>query len=307
MMLFVAVLLAVPGARAAEPPARSATWIPVRHWTSVAVFALGFGVSAGLRFGGVQPRQSVIGPAFDPEAHRLLDASEAYHVSKRYIPSQRVTELELGALVISAGLIGGLSVVGGMSGGGWRGKRRRQQAAVDASMSFLETMGATLLMSEAMKYGFGRLRPDYLDRYEQLGCAESPDKTGCIQGRLSFVSGHASLAFAGTTWASLMLGGQLVWGPAVRGKADALEISIGATAQLALLAIATYVAVTRVQDNRHYTTDVVGGAILGFGMANLSYWSYFGADGYPRMRGAVRPSVTLVGRDGFVLSASGEF
>lgn len=304
--LAAALLMAWSAGSPAAPPPRDTVWDHSRHWTSLATFATAFGVSAGLRLGHVHPAGAAFGPSFDRTTGQLSDPQLTSSVDREFVQRQAVSTPELIVMGLSTGLIGVLT----LSAAGDRStdvaRARRDQRLLDASMSFLETMGGTLLITEVLKYSVGRLRPDFLDRYQTLGCADDPDSGPCITGQLSFVSGHSSIAFAGATWASLVLGGELVWGPALRGEADAGTMTLGIVSQVALLGLASYIASTRISDNRHHVTDVVGGALIGAAVANASYWSYFRADGHSRNHGAIRPDVSA-GRDALMFSVSGGF
>ena len=71
----------------------------------------------------------------------------------------------------------------------------------------------------------------------------------------SFPSGHAALAFAGATSLHKAFGKDCVW------------------VSVAGFAAATAVGVERVVNKRHYWYDVVAGAALGFGLAELTWWA----------------------------------
>lgn len=72
----------------------------------------------------------------------------------------------------------------------------------------------------------------------------------------SFPSGHASLMFAGMTFATLILLN-------LKFKNEFIVSFAHAIIPLGLYILATWVCITRVQDYKHRTYDVLGGAIFG--------------------------------------------
>ncbi len=75
-----------------------------------------------------------------------------------------------------------------------------------------------------------------------LGVKEAVQRTRPDGGRLSFPSGHASVTFASAT---------------------VLERHLGWRAAVPAYLVASYVAASRLHDNRHYLSDVVFGAAIG--------------------------------------------
>lgn len=138
----------------------------------------------------------------------------------------------------------------------------------------------------------GRLRPDFLAR-----CLPEVTETGKVvcrqtrrwfleEGRRSFPSGHASTSFAGLSFISLFLAGQM---HIFDGEAVALKIA-GAFAP-SLLALV--VSVSRYIDHRHHALDVAFGAALGIGMTVLVYPLYFPL---PFMKDCHEPFTTRIER-----------
>lgn len=86
----------------------------------------------------------------------------------------------------------------------------------------------------------------------------------------SFPSGHSSLAFHGLLLLSLYL--QYTWGR--KDKASSRAISV-----LTLLpsALATWIAASRVQDNKHHPFDVIAGSVLGGTIAYFTHNLWFGS------------------------------
>ncbi len=118
-------------------------------------------------------------------------------------------------------------------------------------MGLYRSLMYTQVATQAIKHAVHRTRPDGSD-----------DK--------SFVSGHASVAFAFATWVRLeasdairsneWLRGQPVW-------SDALHT----LAWTACYGWASYVGYSRMRDNKHYLGDVLAGAALGTVMSVLVY------------------------------------
>lgn len=114
--------------------------------------------------------------------------------------------------------------------------------------SFLLTDGVT----ELLKSGVGRQRP-------------SKDSHS------SFPSGHSSFAFTMATFVQ-------------RRLADLDDGLLGDLGYLAY-APAAYVAVNRVEANRHWPSDVAFGAFLGIFVTNVVYDAHYGAPGQPGIFG----------------------
>lgn len=156
--------------------------------------------------------------------------------------------------------------------------------AHDGALGFVGTVVSTLAITEVAKNAVGRLRPDYAGRVRH--CAAHPTAGACedgsllADGRKSFPSGHSSTAFAAATWLSLRLGGRFIW------RDDSPTYArIGAGAAAAgLLAGASYVAWTRVDDHWHNPSDVLTGGAIGVGMAAAWYFWLFDGQGKPRSR-----------------------
>ncbi len=96
----------------------------------------------------------------------------------------------------------------------------------DNSYPHLRALVSTTIITSALKLSVGRERPDQSDHY-------------------SFPSGHSSSAFATATALSETYG----W-------------KVGALA----FPLATFVALSRLADNKHWLSDVVGGAFIGVWM-----------------------------------------
>lgn len=117
----------------------------------------------------------------------------------------------------------------------------------DSAVLF-QTLGATYLATVIIKMAVARPRPLTYNRQF--------DKAERFAGsaRLSFPSGHASLAFASASVLSVMLAERF---------GDRAGVVAGVTSAYL---VATTVAVLRVVGGKHFVTDVVAGAVLGIAM-----------------------------------------
>jgi hypothetical protein len=119
----------------------------------------------------------------------------------------------------------GTGVPGVIAGGAFwiYGYEEKRPHEVHAGQAELEALAATGILTEAIKFGAQRERPDSSDRH-------------------SFPSGHTSTVFASAT---------------------VFEEFYGWKAGVPLYALGVLTAVGRIVDNRHWLSDTVGGAVLG--------------------------------------------
>eukprot|EP00271_Cylindrocystis_brebissonii_P015330 TRINITY_DN3788_c0_g1_i1.p1 TRINITY_DN3788_c0_g1~~TRINITY_DN3788_c0_g1_i1.p1 ORF type:complete len:298 (-),score=28.83 TRINITY_DN3788_c0_g1_i1:37-930(-) len=136
-----------------------------------------------------------------------------------------------------------------------------------AVLSFLYTMAITIAVTTGFKAGVGRPRPDFFIRCfpDGIGKYAADGNVLCNgipstveEGRKSFPSGHTSWSFAGLTFVALYIAGKL---GAFNYKGQLHKVVVVGLP----LAGATAVAVTRVDDYWHHTTDVLAGAFIGKG------------------------------------------
>ncbi len=154
---------------------------------------------------------------------------------------------------------------------------------LDAFQSFL----CALIVTQATKYTVGRLRPDFLARCEPIPPANITMEFGtnpddlypCTntnedvvnEGRLSFPSGHTSLSFNLITYASSYLiwcfHMRREWVPRCRGPRDEFLSDLANVFaklwMLTMLALAWGISMSRIIDNQHHPSDVIGGMVLG--------------------------------------------
>lgn len=148
---------------------------------------------------------------------------------------------------------------------------------------YLVGIGTNVLATDSIKLYCGYLRPIFY-----AVCQPDATYTSCTatdQGeiddaRKSFPSGHASLAFHGMLLFSLYL--QQTWGVGRRDGGDTSS-SARAASVLSLLpmALAGWIAATRVQDNKHFPVDVAAGSVLGGTLAYFAHHLWFGRASNP--------------------------
>ncbi|MEM7165691.1 MAG: phosphatase PAP2 family protein [Planctomycetota bacterium] len=152
----------------------------------------------------------------------------------------------------------------------------------DGEASQLLTVGAeavlsTMLISEALKNTTGRDRPN--------------DNAG-IGGRLeasdhSFPSSHVSSAMAGAAITSRWL----------RQKHEGFV-----AAEIALFAGVVFVAITRIENDKHWPTDTLAGALLGNYIANTVWDAHYGTEEHNGLFDRIRRrAVPVVMDDGAAL------
>ncbi len=171
-------------------------------------------------------------PNFEMQVSRSLSGGEVLGSDSPH----RVAPRAIGSLPFGLALTGGTYVFGRVSG-----NSTLQRTGVHALWTFLATDIATRLI----KNGVGRARPltnsgpDNFDAFQQ-----SNDYN-------SFPSGHSSHAFALARTFSRELKDDAPWVPFVAYP------------------LATWTAVSRVMDRKHWLTDVVAGAALGILVSNV--------------------------------------
>ncbi len=148
-----------------------------------------------------------------------------------------------------------------------------------ASLAALTCVAANGLATNLLKVAVGRWRPNFAARCWPGGAPPrltpegrpdcATDAVNPAEGMKSFPSGHTSWATAGLAFASLFLAGRL------RAFGGGGGAPARLAAALAPLAGAAWVGASRVQDNWHHPTDVLGGAALGLTSAWLFYRSVY--------------------------------
>lgn len=271
------------------------------EYVAVSVLAAGYLSGFHKQF---RPAPALIGPQFDlerPDLTALMDPRLDTVIGKPLLKEQvPTTALIIGSLTSIAALSAtDLAVTGDL--------HRTHNLILGGA----EVVVGAVALTEVMKLSFGRLRPDFRQRYLVAACTEvvkAPDGLDCstvdtsvavdeealLDGMKSFPSGHSSNAFALATFGAMYLGTNLIvsdqrpdWGPAVGA------LGIGALAMGA-----TYVAGTRLSDNRHHVEDVVVGASLGAAVGASIYFVHFDVDGRARRRRWTVQPMTAMGATG---------
>ncbi len=308
LLCLFASVLALPAS--ADPQQQPQTgWWHTSDLVDYGIIAGSLGVFGGLHL--ATPLDSAgIGPRFDPlHPASILDPTLSDRIGKKYLVEDKqetVPALWVGlAIPVVAGW---LALQEGLPG------NRDARHLHDTLVGFGEAMSVTLMATEVLKFSFGRLRPDFQDRARRYYCnradhadidctgftegplSDDPSKVEKIwaDGRRSFPSGHASTSFALATYAALVTGGHFVWGKDATDTTRAWGIPI----QAAIVALATFVAWSRVDDGRHNVSDVLTGAALGTAIANISYWRRFDTQGRSRNSDFGASSMSLTGGPG---------
>ena len=126
------------------------------------------------------------------------------------------------------------------------GRAKGENRVRHLGMDLLEAQLLSEGIVEGMKVIVRRPRPP------------NPDGTPNSAGTFSFPSGHATITFASAT---------------------VLQQHLGWRAAVPTYAIASYVAISRLHDNRHYLSDVVFGAATGVMIGRTVTWH--GRNNYP--------------------------
>lgn len=133
--------------------------------------------------------------------------------------------------------------------------------------------GAAVCMSVTFifKNVTGRMRPHFFDvckpNWSALNCSGFVEDYECtgkdvdkiLEARLSFPSGHASLAVYTATYVMLYMQARVQW--------ESVVMILKHLIQSTVMFLGIYVALTRVVDNQHHWSDVLAGSLLGFGIA----------------------------------------
>lgn len=270
-------------------------------WGASDLLDYGFllGVSIGIARVEVDKRTTnapaLIGPSFDANRPAIIlktDPGIVSQIGKPYAVAETIpSAVVIGAIPVTLAILAVDSAYAGR--GKWNPRRFHNTLT-----GFAEALGATVLMTETLKYGVGRLRPDFQDRAKRYYCnqstspqawetickgfAEGPlggDPRATLEdGHLSFPSGHSSTSFALAAYSTWVIGGNHLWGREATPASRAAAIP----AMIALNSLATLVAYTRVDDGRHHWDDVVVGGLIGAGWASIAYFRQFDIHGSPR-------------------------
>lgn len=141
-------------------------------------------------------------------------------------------------------------------------------------------LGLTGFTTNIIKNYVGYLRPVFYDLCEPDADYQECTGSDSDDARKSFPSGHSSFSFCGLTLLTLYLlarFGVYSGSAVVRESPDGTILmeyrkparikKLFSVLSLAPMALAAFVAASRVADNKHHPADVIGGAVLGTSMA----------------------------------------
>jgi membrane-associated phospholipid phosphatase len=266
-----------------------------------AIAAVG-GVFASGALTNVKPMPASLGPTFDldkPDVALLFDPRLDDVIGRPLVREKVPSSLSLAG---AAGVVLGTAAADWLAGG----NPHRTHALV---LGGTEAFVGTVVVTEALKLGFGRLRPDFRERWLRAACAgnvAAPADLDCsvvaadgfvvsraevYDGMKSFVSGHTSTAFATLSFASLAIGSRWLWGEQAN-DAPAWAQPVAGLAIGALATAATFSAASRLADNRHHPEDVAVGAALGTALGAAAWLVHFDVDGRARTRWPVQVTAT---------------
>jgi len=154
---------------------------------------------------------------------------------------------------------------------------------------YLIALGLTLLTVEVVKLYVGYLRPIFYSLCEPSADYSACTAEGSDSGRKSFPSGHASTAFCGLSLLTFFVQHRfgvpsqptvIVQYPDGRfvlkyTNGPPRKARVYSILSLAPMALATFIAASRVYDNKHFPADVVGGAVLGTALSFFSHSLWF--------------------------------
>jgi membrane-associated phospholipid phosphatase len=295
-----------------EPRHEDMTFTDHLWWYSIDYAAvLGIGAAYALDgFDRLPIAPALLGPRFDPAAPNMLVLLDPRVDNVIGAPFVREKISTTGVIL---GDVAALLMVSALDAAVAHDLHRTHNLLLGG----VESVAATYALTELFKHSFGRLRPDYRDRYLRAACGgtaptQASAGVNCSEvladgfvvsadelrdGQLSFLSGHASSSFAMASYLTWHLASSYVWHPDAPPWAPALAMLAAGT----LMGTAGFVAASRIADHRHHPEDVVAGAALGTTIGSAMWWMHFGLDGKARKRGwsssssvQVSPQVSVV-------------
>jgi len=293
--------LAPPASSSLSSPADYLAWYAVDY----AALAVAGGLFAASSLAELTPAPALLGPRFDldkPDLAVLFDPRLDGVIGRPLVREKVPT-----AAVVAGGVtvLAGTALVDLMAGG----DAPRTHALV---VGGAEALLGTAVLTEALKLSFGRLRPDFRERWLRAACggnvaaADGLDCRGVddgfvvsradvLDGMRSFPSGHTSASFAVLTFSTLAIGSRWIWSDDALARAPAWAPPLATLAVGTLAAGAGFTAASRLSDGRHHAEDVVVGAALGTALGASSWLLYFDARGRVRTRWPVRvvPTTTM--------------
>eukprot|EP01069_Polyplicarium_translucidae_P003423 Polyplicarium_translucidae@DN2304_c0_g1_i2.p2 len=135
----------------------------------------------------------------------------------------------------------------------------------------------TAFFTHFVKYEYGALRPDFLNRcfpsifadldlnlLQRIPICEDPENA--IAGRQSFPSSHSGFLFSVFGYIAIHI---------VKELGDWHAASLQLFVPIALMVFPLYTCVTQVREHRYFPRDIIAGAILGWSCAASSYFYYY--------------------------------
>jgi len=133
-------------------------------------------------------------------------------------------------------------------------------------------LGLTYLTVEFVKLYVGYPRPNFYSMCKPSANYSACTAEGSDSGRKAFPSGHAAIAFCGLSLLTFFIQHRFGVPSQTTPPRKARVYSI---LSLAPMALATFIAASRVYDNKHFPADVVGGAVLGTALSFFSHSLWF--------------------------------
>jgi membrane-associated phospholipid phosphatase len=273
----------------------------VWYGAEYAAVALAGGLYASGVAKDIAPLPAAFGPRFDlarPDLPLLFDPRLDDVIGRPMLREKIPDEALVGAAAV---VLVGTTAVDWLAGA----DAHRTHALV---LGGLESVLGTVVVTEVMKLSFGRLRPDFRERWLRAACAgnvSAPRDLDCsgvddsvsvsrravYDGMKSFPSGHSSTAFALLTFSTLAIGSRWI----VNDDAPAWAQPVAGLAVGALAAGAGFTAASRLADHRHHPEDVVVGALIGSTVAASTWLVHFDTHGQARTRWPVQvvPSTSM--------------
>jgi membrane-associated phospholipid phosphatase len=160
--------------------------------------------------------------------------------------ARTISDITLGAAILNAAAVDAVAIplAQGDTDLAWR-----------ASLAHALAQGLTLSIGEVVKRGSERARP-----FERE-CANDPQRAGCSDSDRfhSFFSLHTGMAFTSAGFSCAMHSARPLY----------QDVAADASSCLASIALASTTGLLRVASDRHYLSDVLVGAALGFAIGYL--------------------------------------
>jgi membrane-associated phospholipid phosphatase len=270
----------------------------------VGVLAVGTLLGTGA-LNGVQPPATLLGPSISlskPDVALLMDPRLDDVIGKPMLRD----------IVPAPALAAGVGVLLLADAGVDLADRQDLHRTHAIILGGAEAVVGAAAITEVLKLGVGELRPDFRERYLRASCSGvvpkvdgvdckkllsdgfTVDRNALLDGMKSFPSEHSSTAFAAASFIAMQLGSAYVWNRDTQQWVR--PIAVGAIG--ALLAGATFVAASRVEDDHHHLEDVAVGAAIGTASGVSAYLLHFDLDNNAIHRGVTVAPMPVAGGAG---------